>query len=92
MCLLGGKCPKKTLTHYSSLIQPSFIRSKWNMGEILMTKSGLEKNIYEIPPCEKPLSENLLYFIERWIFAQNYKFSDKNDPPFGISKKKLWLM
>jgi hypothetical protein len=28
------------------------------------------KNTFEIPPCAKPFSENLFYFIERWIFAK----------------------
>ena len=37
------------------------------------------KNIFEIPPCAKPFSENLFYFIERWIFAETSKFSNKND-------------
>ena len=37
----------------------------------MMMKSGLgKKNIFEIPPCAKPLLENLFYFIERWIFAK----------------------
>ena len=36
-------------------------------GLKMMAKSGLEKNIFEIPPCAKPFSENLFYFIERWI-------------------------
>jgi hypothetical protein len=37
------------------------------------------KNIFEIPLYAKPFSENLFYFIEGWIFAQNYKFNNKND-------------
>jgi hypothetical protein len=41
------------------------------------------KNILEIPPCAKPFSENIFYFIERRIIAQNYKFSNKNDLPYA---------
>jgi len=39
----------------------------------------INKKIVEIPPCAKPFRENLLYFIEREIFASNCKFSNKND-------------
>ena len=38
------------------------------------------KIIFEIPSCAKPFSENLFYFIERWIFAQNHQCSNNNDP------------
>ena len=34
------------------------------------------KNISKIAPCAKAFSENLFYFIERWLFAQNYKWRD----------------
>ena len=37
------------------------------------------KNVFEIPPCEKPFSENIFYFIERMFLSQNCKFSNKND-------------
>ena len=37
------------------------------------------KNYFEIPPCVKPFLENHFYFIERGIFASNFKFSNKND-------------
>ena len=33
----------------------------------------------EIPPYAKPFLENHLYFIQRWIFTQYCKFSNKND-------------
>ena len=44
-----------------------------------MVKSGLEKNIFEIPPCAKPFLDRLIYFRKGRIFALNYKFSNKND-------------
>ena len=48
------------------------------------------KNVFEIPPCEKPFSENIFYFIERRIFPQNCKFRNKNlHLHGGISIKKF---
>ena len=43
----------------------------------MMVKSV--QNIFEILPCAKPFSEFFFYFIERWIFTQNCKFSTKKD-------------
>ena len=48
-------------------------------GLKMMMKSGLEKIFLEIPPCAKPFSDLLIYFIKVRIFALNYKFSNKND-------------
>ena len=48
---------KKTLTHYSPLIQPSFIWSKWNMCEILMMKSGLEIIVVDVGMINETLSQ-----------------------------------
>ena len=45
----------------------------------MMMKSGKVKTYFEIPPCAKPLMENLFYFIERGIFASYCKFNNKND-------------
>ena len=42
-------------------------------------KWSRKKNIFEIPPCSNPFSENIFYFIERRIFPQNWKFSNKNN-------------
>ena len=42
-----------------------------NYGEKWSTKI-----IFDIPPCAKPFSENIFYFIERRIFPQNCKFSN----------------
>ena len=39
--------------------------SKINIfGLKMMVKSGLENNIFEIPPCARPLSDLLIYFIK----------------------------
>jgi hypothetical protein len=37
------------------------------------------KNIFEIPPCAKPFSDPVIYFIKERILDQNDKFSNKND-------------
>ena len=56
------------------LIHTLFICSKYFkiniFGFKMILKEDLEKKIIEIPPCEKPFSENLfdfivLYFIEK---------------------------
>ena len=47
-------------------------------GLKMMMKSGLEKTIFEIPPCAKPFLENLFYFIERWILDKAANSVKKN--------------
>ena len=66
--------------------QPYLSWSIWNMGEIfiifglkMMVKSGL-KNYFWNSSMRKPFSCfscNSFYFIGRWPFLQNYKFSNK---------------
>ena len=57
----GFKMSLFSLTLYSPFTQLSVTGSKRNMGEIsglkMMVKSGLEYNIFEIPPCPKFASE-----------------------------------
>ena len=74
-----------TLAPNTPLIHTLFKYSKWNMylKLIFLVKYDGEKlsrkNIYEIPPCAKPFSEIIFYFIERRFLSQNCKFSNKND-------------
>ena len=52
----------------------------------MMMKSVLEKIFLKSHHAQSPFSENLFYFIERWIFAQNYNgkwnFKPKISPIF----------
>jgi hypothetical protein len=39
---------------------------------MVKTEKWSRKNIYEIPPCAKPFSENLFYFIEIETLSHKY--------------------
>ena len=55
-------------------------------GLKMVMKSGLEKMFLKSHHAQSPFSEFFFYFIERWIFAQNYNgkwnFKPKISPIF----------
>ena len=71
-------CKPSEITHSTNKIKTQYMRnpdmayllkmeyvSKINIfGLKMMVKSGLENNIFEIPPCARPLSDLVIYFIK----------------------------
>ena len=57
-----------------------------------MVIAFITKNYFEISSCKKPFLDPLIYFIKVKKFAQNYKFSNKNDMFAACRdfKKKTW--
>ena len=57
---------------------------KMECGWFLWLKASVyvhipQKILFEIPPCAKPFSDPVIYFIKESILDQNEKFSNKND-------------
>ena len=51
--------------------------SKTNIFGLSNGEKWSRTKYFEIPPYAKPFLENIFYFIEGRIFAQNCKFSNK---------------
>ena len=78
---------------YSTFVNP--VKMKYGLNSIIfglkmMMKSGLEK-IFLKSQDAKSLFQKIFIFIEWWIVAQNYKFSNKNDSAHGgdFKEKKI---